>query len=160
VISDERELERFYRATVHDAYRYASRLAGRDRALAEDLVQDAYLALVRQVQTGDLTDASLGWLTTTIRHRFIDVARRTERAGRAIRRLRPVVARDSLPGPDPTSDLGLTSRERAAFVLRYVDDLPVAGVAAEMGISVRAAESLLARGLRRARKEKTNVRLD
>jgi RNA polymerase sigma-70 factor (ECF subfamily) len=45
----------------------------------------------------------------------------------------------------------LPPRTRAALVLRYVDDLPVGAVAAALGVSTRAAESLLARGRRQLR---------
>jgi RNA polymerase sigma factor (sigma-70 family) len=46
---------------------------------------------------------------------------------------------------------GLTDRERAAIILRYVDDLSVAEVADLMGDSLRATESLLQRAKRKVR---------
>ena len=46
---------------------------------------------------------------------------------------------------------GLSDRERAALIFRYVDDLPVADVAELLGVRVRAAESLLQRAKRNAR---------
>jgi RNA polymerase sigma-70 factor (ECF subfamily) len=61
-----------------------------------------------------------------------------------------------LPGrPDETTSssearlvaaLGsLSTNHRLALILRYVDDLPVAEVAKEIGKSVRATESILTR---------------
>ena len=42
--------------------------------------------------------------------------------------------------------VGLPDDQRTALVLRYVDDLAIADVAELLGRSVRATESLLARG--------------
>ena len=39
----------------------------------------------------------------------------------------------------------VSDRQRAALVLRYVDDLSVAEVAESLGLTVHATESLLAR---------------
>ncbi|MBI4934307.1 MAG: sigma-70 family RNA polymerase sigma factor, partial [Actinobacteria bacterium] len=47
----------------------------------------------------------------------------------------------------------LPDRERAAMVLRHVDDMTVAQIAEAMGITVQAAESLLARATRRLRNQ-------
>jgi RNA polymerase sigma-70 factor (sigma-E family) len=46
---------------------------------------------------------------------------------------------------------GLTPRQRTAVVLRFVDDLDLAGVAREMGCSLGTAKSHLSRGLQRLR---------
>lgn len=49
-------------------------------------------------------------------------------------------------GHDATDAMrSLPAEQRAAMVLRYVDDLPVAEVARQLGRSVHATESLLAR---------------
>ena len=39
----------FYDASFQEAYRYAARLCGSDREAAEDLVQDAYMAILQQM---------------------------------------------------------------------------------------------------------------
>ncbi len=46
----------------------------------------------------------------------------------------------------------LPATQRAAVVLRYFDDLPVRDVATALGKSVRATESLIARGRSRFRR--------
>ena len=46
---------------------------------------------------------------------------------------------------------GLTPRKRTAVVLRFVDDLDMAGIAAEMHCSLGTAKSHLSRGLQRLR---------
>src|SRR5262249_34282342 len=128
-----------------------------DRARTEDLVQDAYMGLLRQAKAGNISQAGIGWIFVAIRHRFLDIVRASEREER---RLRLVWSRPDgdVPDdiPDPLLGVRLSDRERAALTLRYVDDLPVAEVAAALGSSVRATESLLARAKARVRAEVEN----
>jgi RNA polymerase sigma-70 factor (ECF subfamily) len=146
-IASEDDLVACYDATVTDVFRYACRLAG-DRAAAEDLVSDAYLALLRAAQDGSVDAVTIGWLITVVRRRHLD---RLSSTAREERRLRLVEAPNdgsaatAQPGALSAQVAALSDRERTAITLRYVDDLAVADVADEMGISVRAAESLLAR---------------
>ncbi|MFD0278647.1 SigE family RNA polymerase sigma factor [Kitasatospora sp. NPDC127111] len=53
---------------------------------------------------------------------------------------------------------GLPPRQRAAVVLRYYADLPVAQVAEELGCSVATAKTHLARAMRTLRQELAPVR--
>ncbi len=148
-VNDEASLMTCYRATVEGVFRYASMLCGADRARAEDLVQDTFLGLVRRVRAGECLEVGPGYLTVAVRHRFLDD---TKRRSREQRRLELVAGEREPEPPSPIGELaGLSERERTAMVLRFVDDLPVSGVAEAMGISTRAAESLLARATRRLR---------
>lgn len=156
-VSTEDGFLRCYDETLSDLHRYASRLVGGDRSRAEDLVQETYVLLLRRAQSGQITEVGVGWLTVALRHRFLDSMRST---GREQRRLRlawsrpvdePVEA--GAAALDPLSGIELTDRERAALTLRYVDDLTIDAVAAELGLSTSATESLLARARRRARRE-------
>jgi len=140
-----------YRDTFAEVYRYAGLLCGNDRAGAEDLVQDVYLAALAKARDGALRELSVGWFVTATHHRFVDRLRSSERERR---RLELVVSQpapaESMPAvPSQLSEL--PDRERAALVLRYVDDLTVGQVAHVMGISGHAAESLVARALQRVR---------
>jgi len=146
------------RATVPDLFRYASRLTGGDRWLAEDLVQEACLALVRQGQGGaDAGDVTAGWLVVVVRRRYLDHLRRTQREKRRLR-LAGVSEESAdevdadwqaVSGVEALALLGeIPADQRVALVLRYVDDLPVREVAALLQRSVAATESLLARGRR------------
>ena len=149
-VTDEAGLVACYDATVTRVYRYASRLTGNDRARTDDLVQDVYLGLVRQARHGALEPVGLGWLYTSVRHRFLDRLRGEEREER---RLRLIV---SVPDDVPVDVPGLADlpdRERVALVLRYLDDLSVPEVAEAMGLTVHATESLLARARRRMRNQ-------
>ena len=153
-IATESQFLAFYDATMGDAHRYASRLVGSDRCRAEDLVQDVYLGLLRSAKTGSLTEVGVGWVLVAIRHRFLDGLRGDDREQR---RLRLAWSRPAVETPDVQttgevfSGSHLSDRERAALILRYVDDLPVAEVATALGSTVRATESLLARAKARVR---------
>jgi RNA polymerase sigma factor (sigma-70 family) len=147
-----------YDATFDEVFGYAARLTG-DRRRAEDLVAEVYLALVRASRSGQVTSIGVGWLITTVRHRFIDDLRSRDREARRLRLVeRPSDATEDGLGDRVFGGLlaSLSDRERAALVLRYVDDLPVAEVAERLAMSVRAAESLLARA--RARVRSSEVR--
>jgi len=147
MLSDAEMLD-FYERSCADVYRYASRLVGGDRARAEDLVQETYLTLVRQVRAGRAEAVDVGWAITTCRSRFLDQLRRGRRAERTAQR--SYERAPSTTDRDPTSTatealIHLSDSQRAALVLRYVDDLPVADVANAIGRSLHATESLLAR---------------
>lgn len=149
----------YYDATLRDAYRAAARLTGGNQASAEDVVHDAYLSLMRAARRSDVTEVSVGWIVTAVRNRFIDGVRSSDREER---RLQLAATTDTVDAEEssqhsPTATnatallAALSDRERAAMVLRYVDDRPVAEVAELMGTSVRATESLLQRAKRKAR---------
>lgn len=140
-----------YRATVDDVFAYSARLTG-DVGRAEDLVHDVYVALLRRVRGGDVTPVGAGFLCRMARNRFLDGIRSAAREDRRLR----LLAAPGAAAPDETPAVSfwlaaLPDRERAAFVLRYVDDLSVGDVAAALGSTVRATESLLQRAKRRLR---------
>ena len=152
-VSSEVGLLSFYDAAFDDVYRTAARLTWGDRPAAEDLVQDAFVRLVRSVRSGAVTTVGIGWMITTVRRLHIDGLRATESEQR---RLRVVAAPLSQPASTSSNDMesmldGLNDRARTAIILRYVDDLSVAEVADLMGDSLRATESLLQRAKRKVR---------
>lgn len=148
MVTDEVSLVACYDQSVRVLYRAAGRLTGGDRERTDDLVQEVYLSLVRAARTGALTEVGLGWLMTSVRHRYFD---RVRSEARDDRRLQLVWSQPVAAAEEPADLSGLPERERVALVLRYLDDLPVAEVASLMELSVHATESLLARARRRAR---------
>jgi RNA polymerase sigma-70 factor, ECF subfamily len=148
---DESALAEAYERTVDEVYRYACRLTGGNQARAEDLTQDAYLALVREVRAGHLDAVSAAWLVTCVRNRFIDEVRRDVRGERNLR----LVWSGPSEAPDDRlpSMGGIDDVARAAIVLHHVDGYHVSDVAALIGKSVRATESLLARSRQTLRRE-------
>jgi RNA polymerase sigma-70 factor (ECF subfamily) len=143
----------FYRVAIAPAYRSANRLCGGDRVRSEDLVQEAFMDLVREIRSGHITSVDVGWIIVAIRHRFIDSMRRREREER---RLRLVWSRDQADAAIDPAQLSsqrvtellarLPEAQRAAVVLHHVDGLSVSQVAAVLDRSPHATESLLARG--------------
>lgn len=142
--------------SVPELYRYAVRLTGGERAQAEDLVQEACLALARAAgEVGvDVEDLGVGWLVVVVRRRFLDDLRRDRREQERLVRLGPVEDVhepdwSAIDGAEALEALGhLEGARRAALILRYVDDLPVRQVADLLDRSVSATESLLARARR------------
>ena len=124
-----------------------------DRAVAEDLVQEAFVRFVGRFRFLRDPDAFEPYLRRTImnlsknhfRRRAIERAY-LEREGQRIE--------DVSTGPDvATSDtlrsalLGLPLRQRTAIVLRYYEDLPDATIAELLGCRQATVRSLGARGL-------------
>lgn len=151
IVTDEASLVVCYDQSVHHVYRYASRFTGNDRARTDDLVQDVYLSLVKAAR-GGLGEVGMGWLYTSVRHRFLDRIRGQQREERRLRLIasQPGEGTDEAP-VDVPGLAELPDRERMALVLRYLDDLSVPEVAQTMDLSVHATESLLARARRRMR---------
>lgn len=157
-VTTEAALLACYDATFDAVYRYAAHLTGQ-RTAAEDVTQETYSRLVRAARDGRVSEIGVGWLITTARRIWLD---RVRAEGREHARLRLVASQPTPRGgePDQASHLGaadllaaLSNRERAALVLRYLDDLPVTEVAEQLGTTVRATESLLQRAKRRVRGE-------
>lgn len=142
-----------YERTLDEVYRYASRLTGGDRVRTDELVQETYLSVMRRIGNDDPPiEPNLAYLLVTCRSRFIDQLRsdrrrrlREERVAGSDAAVAPIDPSDLDPGR-ATAALGqLRDDQRAALVLRYVDDLEVADVAELLDRSVRATESLLVR---------------
>jgi len=153
----------FFRHVSSDVHRYVSRLTCGDRQLTEDIVQDAFFALVRQSQNGLISDVEPGWIMTTARNRFVDHVRANYREARRLDAYRDTIGdgevrgwRDTEAGvlsADRARTLlaALPDRERWALSLQVVDELTIAEVAALLGRSIDATTSLLARARRRLR---------
>lgn len=137
----------FYRTHLPDVYGYVLRLCAGDRAQAEDLTQDVWLALVEELRRGRTERADVRWLITVARSRFIDAARRERRRQSKLELIR----REQFSDDDPTSSDVLDQLDqlqplhRAVLVLRYVDGLSVPEVATAIGRKVTPTNSLLAR---------------
>ena len=152
-VGTRNEFVAFYRVAIGPVYRSASRLVGGDRQRCDDLVQEAFLDLIREVRAGRITSVDIGWMIVAVRHRFIDSLRRREREERRLELVwtRQTAAADMSADTDSSEQLTLLlarvpDSQRAAVVLHHVDGLSVAEVAAALGKSTHATESLLARG--------------
>ena len=72
----EARLMQIYWETIAPLYGYASRRCGGDRALAEDVTQEAWLRAVRAWRRKGIPDKPLAWLTTVARNLIVDQLRR------------------------------------------------------------------------------------
>ncbi len=139
-----------YDEALPQVYGYLLARCGQ-RALAEDLTAETFLAAVRAEDGG--APITVAWLIGTARHKLVDHWRRREREERSLRLL------DGGGGAeveDPWEEQldalrasavleKLSPAQRAALTLRYLDDLPVPRVAALLGRTVHATEALLVR---------------
>jgi RNA polymerase sigma-70 factor (sigma-E family) len=146
---------RLFSAHYRQLVRFATLLIG-DRAVAEELVQDAYVQLHRRWRRLRDPHRALGYLRTSVVN-----------AARSAHRRRGVADRyaASLPPPRdaPSAEFGalgalahaevvaalraLPTRQREALVLRYYLDLSESEIADVMGISRGAVKSHAARGI-------------
>ena len=119
--------------------RHAFLLCGAE-AQADDLVQEALVRAFSRPPRVPRPGAAEAYVRVIMVNLFIDGARRHSRWSRVVPLLRPA---DMTPDPaDQVSDRdavltalrSLSPRQRACVVLRYYEDLPVAKVAAVLGV--------------------------
>lgn len=153
----EHELLALYDAALPQVYGYLRARCG-GAALAEDLTAEVFLAGVDACRRADPPPLSTGWLIGTARHKLVDHWRRTAREEQHLQALPdsrlddPWDAQlDALRARAVLDQLG--PHHRAALVLRYVDDLPVAQVAAQLDRTLHATEALLVRARAAFRRE-------
>lgn len=145
------DLAELYRLHAPSAFRLAYLITG-DRALAEDLTQDAFVKVFGRFRHLREQAAFGGYL----RQAVVNLANSYFRRARLERtHLRKQI------GPQPSVDmpaleqrdelrsalLTLPIRQRAAIVLRFYEDLSERETAEVMGISPGAVKSLVARGM-------------
>jgi RNA polymerase sigma-70 factor (sigma-E family) len=150
-------LAEIYERSAPAGFRLAYLLTG-DRALAEDLVQEAFLRFVGRLHHLRDPEAFDGYLRRTIVNLSKDVYRR-----RAVERSyleqrtaerreghtdRDVAAYESMR----TALLSLPQRQRAAIVLRYYEDLHESEIADLLRCRPATVRSLVARGLETLRR--------
>ena len=145
-----------YDDAVGDVYGYLLRRC-RNRAEAEDLTSDVFMAATEAVWKRPAPELSVGWLIGVARHKLVDHWRRHERDRR---RLQAVVddaglsvdadpwdvELDVLLARDVLAQLG--AHHRSALTLRYLDGLPVPEMAPILDRTVHATEALLMRAKR------------
>jgi len=119
--------------------RHAFLLCG-DDAQADDLVQEALVRAFTRPLRVPRPGAAEAYVRVIIVNLFIDGARRQSRWSRVAPLLRPAVLTadpaDHVSDRDAilTALRSLSPRQRACVVLRYYEDLPVARVAAVLGV--------------------------
>ncbi len=120
-----------------------------DRAEAEDLVQEAFLRAWQRWSEISRYDDPVAWVRRVAWNLATSRLRRLVTAGRALRRRPPPAAS---PGADPdhvalvAALRRLPERQRRVIVLHHIADVPVAEIAAELGVPKGTVVSWLHRG--------------
>lgn len=150
------DAEGIFRQHHADLVRLALLLVG-DRASAEDVVQDVFTRLCARGRALD-QDRALAYIRTAVVNGCRSVLRRRAIA-RRVAATRTAGWRDSQESAEHTAILAedrrrvlaalaaLPGRRREVLVLRFYLNLPVAEVAAILGISEGAVKSAASRGL-------------
>ena len=162
-------LDELMRERAGALFGYAYVLTG-DKHEAENLLQESLVRTFRTNRRIHNIDAAHAYVKRAISTAFIDSHRRTS--------ARPAraggddgdysLARASSLSQDPTEPvarnldlhaaiLSLPPRERACVVLRYLDDLPVAGVANELGLAVGTVKRYLSDAVAKLREISTDI---
>ena len=148
-------LAELYVAYAPDGIRLAFLLTG-DRALAEDLVQDAFVRLVGRLR--HLREPEAFW--TYLRRTIVNLAtshfrhRKVERAYLERQAAAPTAITNDNDELDEAMHgvlLELPQRQRAAIVLRFYEDLTDVQAAAVLGCSPGTVRSLVSRGMKTLR---------
>ncbi|MGH2467721.1 MAG: RNA polymerase sigma factor [Candidatus Limnocylindrales bacterium] len=147
-----------YDAHQRDLYSFA-RSAADDPTLADDVVQDAFLRLVREVQAGRVPQNPGGWLFRVTANLLVSQARRK----RTTLRLRPMAqgpdvarsAEDETLLRERYGDLGLQLQrlpaEGRVALLLAAQGVPGKDIAVALGRSETATRTILFRARRRLR---------
>ena len=147
-------LAALYAAHAPAAVRLAYRITG-DRALAEDLVQEAFVRLATRLP--DLRDPTAfgAYLWTTVTNLARSHFRRLSVERRCLERVSSAPVTADPEGHPELWDavLRLPPRQRAAIALRYYEDLPVGQVADVLGCPAGTVKSLASRGIAQLRRD-------
>ena len=148
-LSSAASFSQFYRAHLPAVFGYVLRLSGGNSSLAEDLTQETFLSLTSQLRAGRQDAADMRWLLVVARNKFLDHARREQRLTRTLRLAAssrsdsddPILSRSEVLQSMDT----LAPMQRVALMMRYVDGMSTETIARDIGRSVPATYSLLAR---------------
>jgi RNA polymerase sigma-70 factor (ECF subfamily) len=166
---DRRAFGELYEAFYVPVHKYvASRV--KDRAAAEDLVQDVFLKVYRALGTIEPTSAPLAYFFTVARNAVIDHWRKAKpMAGDA----EEILGMLPYEGASAADDFearersalakrllaGLAPEEREVVSLRFTDGLAAADVAKVVGKSPEAVRQIQSRALRKMRVASAGMRI-
>ncbi len=146
----EQEWLTIYRETVSPLYGYLARRTGGNRALTEDIVQEAYLRALDRWKNREAPDSPLAWLKRVARNILIDYLRRLKwDSGSGMNAEAESAAGTSdgnLQSLELFSAIISLGRRRARIIEAfYYEGMSAREIAQEMGTSERAVEGLLRR---------------
>jgi len=127
--------------------RYLERRVG-DRALAEDILQDAFIKVIERPDQAPIDEGLVPWFYRTLRNAAIDRFRRREAAGRAVEGFARELETHAAPEPELEAEicscigrLAGTLKPEYAEALQAIDvhGTPVKAFAEQKGLSVSNA---------------------
>jgi RNA polymerase sigma-70 factor, ECF subfamily len=142
-----------YRRALPQVYGYLLPRCG-STVVAEDLTAETFMAAVAAVRQGRVRvpEVTVAWLVGVARHKLADHWRRAAREQRSLAAVAVLAEEAGDPWEEHLDAQAahaalarLPGPQRAALTLRYLDGLPVGEVAACLGRSVHATETLLVR---------------
>ncbi len=147
---DEKAAEALYRRYFLSVWRYACARLDGDLHAAEDVTSETFVAAIEGLQTMEADKAPVAaWLFGIARHKLGDQRRRTARASKALRARQLPAAQGTGMGMAVASAMErLSDEERTVLEWKYLDGVSVREIAARLGRTDKAAESLLFRARR------------
>jgi RNA polymerase sigma-70 factor (ECF subfamily) len=155
-LADADSFDAIYRRFQPRASRLAFRLTG-DRAAAEDVSQEAFLRVLKNLDRFDRSRPIWPWLRTIVTNVAIDYQRSRSRfdvmdpAERALPDEGYIRSEDRRTLIEALSRV--PARQRAALALRYLEDWDTKQASEFLGLSTAALEQLLFRARARLRRE-------
>jgi RNA polymerase sigma factor (sigma-70 family) len=150
------EFERLYAAEAQGLFAFLAYRTG-DRALAEDLLADAFeRALRSRVKYDRRRGSEKTWLYAIALNLLRDHARRAAAESRALERIPVPGEVDAFAGVEARDELGrglaaLSGEEREAIALRFGAGLTVPEIAHVLGEALTTVEGRVYRALRKLR---------
>ncbi len=149
----------FYDRALPAVFGYLrTRLA--DPSRVEDVTQEVFMAITRQWPLPATVRDEVAFAVGVARHKLIDEYRRQDQHVKRTKRYAATQSASAAARRDTAAVevrvhwalASVPAAQRAALVLRYVDELPVKEVAKAIGKGRRATESLLVRGTKSLRR--------
>jgi RNA polymerase sigma factor (sigma-70 family) len=153
----EQDFERLYRRHAEDVFRYAI-LVLRSRTDAEDVTQATFIRAYRAIQRGERVRKPQHWLIKIAHRECLRHLRTNSRRALEVE-LDPAIADVHEPDEGPTAEEirvalnQLSFNQRAALVMRELEDRSYSEIADVLGVSVSAVETLLFRARRALREQ-------
>jgi len=151
----ERELERLHA----ESWGWALTCVGRDRELAQEVLQTAYVRMLSGAATLNGRSSFRTWVFGVIRMTALEELRRTRRTAARLDEGGPTIeAADSAPGPDLLTERAeraaaltaalatLSSRQREVLQLVFYHGMTIEEAAGVMNVSLGSARTHYARG--------------
>ena len=146
---DDVAFDEFYDRALPVVYGYLLRLCGGDREQAWDLTQDSWVTVVDRLAQGQTDKATIGFLLSVARSRYLDSWRRQRKLQRKLR-LVWAGTRETESAEVSTAKVlehlsVCRDEHRVVLMLAYVDGIPITEIAEMLGCSVSSTYSLLGR---------------